>query len=142
MSDTEDGRDAEVGSLAEETAKLLGALNGWAREQGTGLGDGLGEAVSGLSGHATAAAHDLGEHLATGSAECTVCPVCRTVHAVRQLSPEVKAHLASAAASLVHAAAGILATAVADTDGQPSDRGDVERIDLDGAGEDWPEDPA
>lgn len=134
MTDTEDGRDPEVGSLAEEATKLLGALNGWAREQG----DGLGDSVSGLSGHAFAAAADLNEHLATGSAECTVCPVCRTVHAVRQLSPEVKAHLASAAASLVHAAAGILATAV-DTPDASTERGGVEHIDLDDAGEDWPE---
>lgn len=135
MSDTEDGRDPEVGSLAEEATKLLGALNGWAREQGGGLG----EDVSGLSEHAFAAAHDLNDHLATGSAECTVCPVCRTVHAVRQLSPEVKAHLSVAAASLVQAAAGILATATP-ASSTPSDRGSVERIDLDDPSEEWPED--
>lgn len=132
MNDTEDARDPEVGSLAEEATKLLGALNGWAREQGGGLG----ESVSGLSEHAVAAAHDLNSHLATGSAECTVCPVCRTVHAVRQLSPEVKAHLTSAAASLAHAAAGILATAAQTPS---SDRGGVEHIDLDDTAEDWPE---
>lgn len=134
MTDTEDGRSPDVGSLAEETAKLLGALDGWAREQG----DGLGDTVSGLSQHALAAAHDVNDHLATGSAECTVCPVCRTVHAVRQLSPEVKTHLATAAASLVQAAAGILATA---NPSPSSDRGGVEHIDLDDAGEDWPEEP-
>jgi hypothetical protein len=134
VTDTEEGRDPDVGSLAEETAKLLGALNGWAREQGSGLG----ESVAGLSDHAMTAAHDLNDHLATGSAECTVCPVCRTVHAVRQLSPEVKAHLATAAASLMHAAAGILATATPDAS---SDRGGVEHIDLDASGEDWPEEP-
>jgi len=132
VTDTEDGRDPEVGSLAEEATKLLGALNDWARDQGGGLG----ESVSGLSEHAVAAAHDLNSHLATGSAECTVCPVCRTVHAVRQLSPEVKAHLTSAAASLVHAAAGILATAAP---APSSDRGGVEHIDLDDTAEDWPE---
>lgn len=130
MTDTEDGRDPEVGSLAEETTKLLGALNGWAREQGSGLG----ESVSGLSEHAAAAAHDVNSHFATGSPECTVCPVCRTVHAVRQLSPEVKAHLASATASLVHAAAGILATAAPTAS---SDRGDVEHIDLDETDDGW-----
>jgi hypothetical protein len=135
VSDTEDGRDPDIGSLAEEATKLLGALNGWARDQSGGLG----ASVAGLSEHAVAAAHDLDEHLATGSAECTVCPVCRTVHAVRQLSPEVKAHLATAAASLVHAAAGILATA---TPAPSSDRGGVEHIDLDDTGEDWPEEPA
>ncbi|EON23336.1 MULTISPECIES: hypothetical protein [Nocardioides] len=132
MSDTEDGRGAEVGSLAEEAAKLFGALNGWAREQGSGLGD----TVTGLSEHAAAAAHDINDHLATGSAECTVCPVCRAVHAVRQLSPEVKAHLTTAAASLAQAAAGILATA---TPPAGSDRGGVEHIDLDDTGEEWPE---
>lgn len=128
MTDTEDGRDPEVGSLSEEATKLLGALDGWAREQGGGLGE-----------YASAAAHDLNDHLATGSAECTVCPVCRTVHAVRQLSPEVKAHLAAAAASLVQAAAGILATAAP---APPSQRGGVEHIDLDDAGEEWPEEPS
>lgn len=132
MTDTEGGRDQQVGSLAEEATKLFGALNGWARDQG----DGLGDSVSGLTGHAVSAAHDLNDHLATGSAECTVCPVCRTVHAVRQLSPEVKAHLTSAAASLVHAAAGILATAAP---ASSSHRGGVEHIDLDDAGEDWAE---
>lgn len=126
MSETQDGRDDEVGSLAEEAGKLLGALNGWAREQGGGLG----ETVGGLSEHASTAAHDLNDHFATGSAECTVCPICRTVHAVRHLSPEVKTHLASAAASLMQAAAGVLATAVP-ADAASKDRGDVEHIDLD-----------
>jgi hypothetical protein len=51
VTDTEDPRHHEVGSLGEETTKLLGALNGWAREQGGGLG----ESVSGLSEHAAAA---------------------------------------------------------------------------------------
>lgn len=148
MTDTEDGPDPEVGSLAEEATKLLGALNGWARDQGGGLGGGLGESVSGLSEHAFAAAQDLNDHLATGSTECTVCPVCRTVHAVRQLSPEVKAHLSVAAASLVQAAAGILATAATaaptSASSASSDRGDVEHIDLDDStetGEEWPEEP-
>lgn len=132
----------EVGSLAEETARLLGALNGWARDHGGGLGDGL----AGMREHVAAAAHEVDEHLATGAPECTVCPVCRTVHAVRQLSPEVKAHLAGAAASLAQAAAGILATVApaepagaSRPDGGPTEsrRGDVEHIDLD---EDWPTD--
>jgi hypothetical protein len=110
-------QEPEVGSVAEEAAKLLGALSDWAKD----------------------ATHDVDAHLATGSAECTVCPICRTVHAVRELSPEVKAQLASAATSLMHAAAGLMATAGSDRDG----RSGVEHIDLDGdlddAG-DWPED--
>lgn len=120
----------EVGSVAEEAAKLFGALGDWARASGDQVGGGaagvvdeLGEAVRGLN-----------EHLATGSSECRVCPVCRTIHAVRQTSPEVKAHLASAALSLMQAASGLLATAV------PAERTtgeDVERIDLDS---DWEDD--
>lgn len=140
MTDAEDARDPhEVGSLGEEAAKLLGALSGWAREHAGEAGDGL----SGLADRAAASVHDLDEHLATGSAECTVCPVCRTVHAVRQLSPEVKAHLSTAVTSLAQAAAAVLAT----EDGRrPDPSGDpVEHIDLDDdLGDDpdgdWPED--
>jgi hypothetical protein len=118
----------EVGSLAEEAAKLLGTLSGWARENGADVGHGLGD----VAGHATAAAHEVNEHLATGAAECTVCPVCRTVHAVRGLSPDVRWHLTSAATSLAHAAAAFLSTQPPGP-GEPaaSRRGDVEHIDLD-----------
>jgi hypothetical protein len=124
-----DARDPDVGTLAEEAAKLLGALSGWARDQADEAGDGL----SGLAGHAAAAAHDVNVHLATGSAECTVCPVCRTVHAVRQLSPEVKAHLTTAVTSLAQAAAALL-----NTPDQRQEATDVEHIDVDDDGE-WPD---
>ncbi len=137
MTHAQDGHDPDVGSLAEEATKLLGAINDWAREHGSGLGEG----VSGMSDHATAAAHDLNDHLATGSAECTVCPICRTVHAARHLSPEVKNHLASAAASLMHAAAGMLATTA--TPAEPASGAGMVHIDLDGPTDDWPaEDPS
>ncbi len=131
MSDAGDAHD--VGSLGEEAAKLLGALSGWAREHAQETGD----ALSGLATHAAASAHDLNEHLATGSAECTVCPLCRTVHAVRQLSPEVTSHLAAAMASLVQAAAAMMSTPDPRTQDRARDGGDVEHIDLDA---DWPED--
>jgi hypothetical protein len=90
----------QVGSVGEEAAKLFGAFAGMLR--------------------------DVDEHLATDDPECTYCPICRTVHLVRQTSPEVRAHLAAAASSLVQAAAGLLATQV------PQERpAGVERIDLD-----------
>ncbi|WP_151082728.1 hypothetical protein [Nocardioides cynanchi] len=117
-----------VGSVAEEAAKLFGAVAGWAREHGDGLstlteqlGDNLGD--------------DLHDHLGTGDASCTWCPVCRTVNAIRQTSPEVRAHLAGAASSLMLAVSGMMAT-------QPPARdGGVERIDLDQDDDgDWPED--
>ncbi|CUR60176.1 conserved hypothetical protein [metagenome] len=130
MSDAGDAH--EVGSLADEAAKLFGALSGWARDQAGEAGEGL----SDLAAHAAASAHDLNEHLATGASECTVCPVCRAVHAVRQLSPEVTAHLASAAASLAQAAAAVMATTPDRSAGSEEPDG-VEHIDL---ADDWPED--
>lgn len=113
MSGDQNDPMQDVGSVAEEAAKLLGALSDWARD----------------------AAHDVDHHVSTGAQECTYCPICRTVHAVRGLSPEVRTQLAGAATSLLHAAAGLLATAVPDQGA----RDGVEQIDLDDAG-DWPED--
>ena len=110
MSEASD--DAEVGSFAEEACKLFGALSGWAREHG----DEAGDALSGLAAEAAASAKDLNDHIATGSDGCTVCPICRGVHALRQLDPEVKAHLASAAGSLARAAAALLAPTVPSSD--------------------------
>jgi hypothetical protein len=112
----------------------MGALSDWARDHGSDLGQGL----SGLADQAAATARDVNEHLATGAPECTWCPVCRTVHAVRQTSPEVRAHLATAASSLLQAAAGLLATSVPDRARTPADG--VERIDLDDDTDGpWPE---
>lgn len=68
-----------VGSAAEEAAKLLAAVQDWAR------------------------ARFDSEHLATGSSECQVCPVCQAVAALRQVRPETVDHLLDAAASLVAA---------------------------------------
>ena len=118
----------EVGPLAEEAAKLLGALSGWAREHAAEAGDGL----SGMAAQAASAVHGIDEHLATGAAECTVCPLCRTVHAVRQLNPDVTTHLASAVSSLAQAAAALMSTPVPRA---PDDDG-IEHIPVD---DDWPE---
>jgi len=105
------GPDEPVGSVADEAAKLFGALSDWAR--------------------------DANDHIATGAEECTYCPICRTVHVVRTASPEVRTHFSLAAANLMQAAAGILAAA-SQGDASGSARGDrVEHIDLDEG--DWPE---
>lgn len=133
MNDTP-GPD-DVGSVGEEAAKLFGALSGWASSHGGDLGHGL----SGLAGHAAEALREVDEHVATGAPECTYCPVCRTVHAIREVSPEVRDHLASAAGSLLQAAAGILAASAKGAGHEP--RGGMERIDLDGDDQgEWPED--
>jgi hypothetical protein len=133
VSEPRDPGEEHVGSVAEEAAKLMGALSDWARDHGSDLGEGL----TGLADHAAASAREVNEHLATGAPECTWCPVCRTVHAVRQTSPEVRAHLATAASSLLQAAAGLLATTVPD---HARTREGVERIDLDDETDGpWPE---
>jgi hypothetical protein len=101
----------EVGSLADEAVRLFGALSDWARD----------------------ATEGVEEHVATGGAECTWCPLCRTAHAVREAAgPEVRSHLAVAASALLQAAAGVLAAA-APAPGSPG-QGDMgfEHIDLDG----------
>ncbi|GAB3196809.1 hypothetical protein GCM10027062_06910 [Nocardioides hungaricus] len=107
-----DREEPDVGSVAEEAVKLLGALSGWAKD----------------------ATHDVDAHIATGAAECTYCPICRTVHAVRELSPEVRTQLATAATALLEAAAGLMASA----GGRAERAGGVEHIGLDDDA-DWPE---
>ena len=103
-------KDEPVGGVGDEAAKLLGALADWA-------GDHVGDRV-----------REVDEHISTGDAECLYCPVCRTVHAVRQASPEVRAQLATAASTFLQAAAGLLAAA-GQAGQQPEPR--VQRIDLD-----------
>ena len=117
-----------VGSVGDEAAKLLGALGDWASDH---LGDHVGDRVGDVGDRL----RDVNEHIATGDAECLYCPVCRTVHAVRAASPEVKAQLATAASSFLQAAAGLLAAA---SDAEPR-RSRVEHIDLD-SGDDADED--
>ena len=129
---TDDAPESQpVGSVAEEAARLLGALQGWARE-------GAPEASSGAAGaaaSASAALHDLNEHIATGGEDCRYCPVCRVIAAVRQTSPEVKDHLTTAAVSLLHAATGILETR---GETRQERRDPVEKIDLsDDADTEW-----
>lgn len=115
-----------IGSVGEEAAKLFAALSTWARDQGAEYAGSAAGAAAAMS----EAAHALNEHVATGSEECRYCPVCQAIHLVRATSPEVKAHLAVAASSLMHAAAALLAT-----HGEPGKKAPVEKIDLDDA--DW-----
>ncbi len=129
-SGADPGPQEPVRSVGEEAAKLLGALSEWARDQGTEYG---GSAAGAASSFARAA-QDVNEHIATGSEDCRYCPVCQVIHIVRDTSPEVRTHLAVAASSLMHAAAGLLAT----KPGEPRS-GPVEKIDLDDA-TGWDED--
>ncbi|GAA3521641.1 hypothetical protein [Nocardioides daeguensis] len=123
----------DVGSVGEEAMKLLGAFADLARQHTGDAAGGLGNLAGNLVGEAASMAHEVGEHIATDAVECRYCPVCRVVHAVRQTSPEVKAHLMVAASSLLQAAAGLLETPSQEASGRTSE---VQRIDLDD-----PEDP-
>ena len=129
MSETGGERpDEPVGSVGEEAAKLFAALSGWARDQGT---ENAGTAA-GAAAAMSETMHTVNEHIATGAEDCRYCPVCQVIHAVRTTSPEVKEHLAVAASSLMHAAAGLLATHVPQDKTSP-----MEKIDLDDS--DWDE---
>jgi hypothetical protein len=90
------------GPLAEEAARLVEALADWAR---------------GATGELP---------LATGSAECRLCPVCQLLAVMRTARPETFAHLVDAAGSLTAA----LRTMVDGHTHGDATRG-VQRIDLD-----------
>lgn len=96
----------EVGSAAEEAARLFAAVEDWARTRAAPLLD--------------------SEHLATGSPQCQVCPVCQVVGALRHVRPDAVEHLLDAAASLV---AALRAAAAPPPDG-PAPGPRVERIDV------------
>ena len=125
------GPQDPVGSVGEEAAKLLGALSNWARDQGDDHAGSAAEAAGSFAG----AVKDVSEHIATGGEDCRYCPVCQVIHVVRNTSPEVRTHLSVAASSLMHAAAGLLAT----DPGDQSKSSPVEKIDLD-TNADWDED--
>ena len=74
----------QPGPLAEEAARLVEALRDWAR----------------------GAAGDI--PLATGSAECQLCPVCQLIGVLRHTRPETFAHLTDATAALVAAARSVV----------------------------------
>jgi Family of unknown function (DUF5304) len=74
------------GSIGEEAVKLAEAVQEW-------LGDRTGRGAADAWAAATAPG-------AFEAPECRVCPVCRAMHFVHNLQPDVFAHLAEAAASL------------------------------------------
>ena len=125
--------DENVGSVTEEATKLLHALQDWAKESGSEYAGAAATAAEG----AAAAVHRVDEHIATGAPECSYCPVCRLIAAVRGTSPEVRQHLTTAATSLMHAAAGLLATQMPEPSKERADGG-VEKIDL--SDDEWEDD--
>lgn len=123
MTDERARPEPGVGSVAEEAAKLVGALQDWARDSAPGpAAGGSGFLTSGLA----AKLSEVNAHLATGGQDCAYCPLCQAISLVRAASPEVRAHLATAASALLQAAAGMV-----EPGSPPGREPGVERIDLD-----------
>ena len=102
-----------TGSVGEEAARLLEALQGAARNWQQG----------GRTGHENTE-HDNTEHDNTehesAPAACRVCPVCQLIDAFQHVRPGTVRHLADAAASLT----AVLADLVPSRDeGPPGDAG-------------------
>lgn len=127
-------QDESVGSVGEEAAKLLQALQDWAKESGSDYAEATASAAAG----AASAAQSINEHIATGGEDCRYCPVCQVISAVRGTSPEVKQHLTTAATSFMQAVAGVMATHVPDEASKRRSETSVEKIDLDG--DEWEDD--
>ena len=99
----------ENGSVAEEAARLFEALQDWVRRT----------------------TDDPSPRIATGSAECTVCPVCQGLALLRSARPETFAHLAEAMSALVAAGRDLFETHAGHADAhRRSGRPDVERIEV------------
>ncbi len=98
-----------VGSAAEEAARLFAAIEGWARGRGGAFLD--------------------DQHLATGSAACTVCPLCQIVSAARHVRPDAVEHLLDAAASFLAALRSTVSAPAPEGEPRRSDSA-VQRIDV------------
>ncbi len=95
-----------VGSAAEEAARLLSAAEQWLRAR-TVL------PVEGIS---------------TGAPECSVCPICQGISAVRHVRPETVEHLLDATASFVAALRTTVGTMAPPEGSRSARRPDVEHI--------------
>lgn len=74
-----------VGAAADEAARLVDALGQWLAARSGRAADGGG----------------LSAHLATGSPECRVCPLCQVISLLRNGSPELARHLDEGVESLL-----------------------------------------
>ena len=96
----------QVGSAAQEAARLFAAVEDWARTRG---------------------ASAVGDHAAPGATTCGVCPVCTGIALLRDVRPETVEHLLDAAASVV---AAVRSAVVAPPSAEPTRSGGVEHIDV------------
>jgi hypothetical protein len=96
-----------VGSVAEEAAKLLSAMQDWARRD------------------EDRDRTDEQEHDHAGE-ECRWCPICHLVRVAKATSPEVRDHLTQAGLSFVLAVKALLE----ESERPPRPATPVEKIDL------------
>jgi hypothetical protein len=104
----------DVGSLAEEAARLAAAFQDWA--------------------------HELAEHdIADGSAACRLCPLCRLIAVLRQLEPQTVDQIGAQVQDLVRSLRtllDVLANQPAGRhDGTSQRGGGVQKIELSDDGE-------
>jgi hypothetical protein len=95
-----------------------------------GAGSGAGSAWAGFAGPQFPSADPSwwATHLATDSAECKICPLCRAIAALRAMRPEVYEHLLAASVALTAALRAALDAREREWARRP---GDVERIRID-----------
>ena len=101
----------QVGSAAQEAARLFAAVEDWARTRGETV------AAGGAPGAA-----------AGGATTCGVCPVCTGIALLRDVRPETVEHLLDAAASVVAAVRSAVVVPPTTAGARPP--GGVEHIDV------------
>ena len=110
--------EQQLGSAAQEAARLFAAVEDWARSRGGAAG----------TGHSSGpeAGHD--RH---GPSTCSVCPVCSGIALLRDVRPETVEHLLDAAASVVAAVRSAVVVPPADRARPSTSRpGGVQHIDV------------
>jgi bacterioferritin-associated ferredoxin len=115
----------DVGSVAEEAAKLLAALQGWAREAG-GSRAAQGEAAASAMADRL---KEVNDHLGHGP-DCRYCPICQTISFFRETSPEAREKITTAAISAMTSMAEALAALFPPPEPGTDGTSGVERIDL------------
>jgi hypothetical protein len=95
----------DVGSLGEEAAKLLGAVEDWlrgARDKGAGTGA---DERSDPSAYDVFAEHEGQRHVGP---ECLICPICQLLALARSARPEAFEHVVDAVGSLLLAVRSVV----------------------------------
>jgi hypothetical protein len=93
--------------VRDEAERLVAAALATASVALRGLRDG-GFPMSGLADAAERVLSGGSGHVATGTAECCVCPVCRAIAALRDPSPEFALRLATGASDLAAGLSGVM----------------------------------